>query len=151
MSLIAKDSTNVERSVKCSSLGRLEVEVTNGAGSPIPVTVVSGGGVTQNTWFNGLAATVADNVVTTIITHTVVGSTLYIEGFITTGELDAEYTFYIDNTKVLTLWSSEQQRNIFFNLTNAIIGAVGTIFDIKVKHYHTGKVADFNATLIGFR
>jgi len=122
-----------------------------GATNPIPVTIVSGGGITQNVFDYGTAVIVPANTVTTIKTHTVTGSTLFVTGWTASGEVDAEYQFFINASKVLTWRTSEQQRNAFVPFPNIVRSVVGTIFDIKVLHFYPGKVSDFDATLIGYR
>ena len=98
----------------------------------------------------GAQATVTAATITTIATHTVATNTLYLDGFVATGQYDADWTLVIDNVTKITFQTSEQDRTARHTFPTAQPIAIGSIIDVKVNHH--GPVAttgSFNATIIG--
>jgi hypothetical protein len=93
---------------------------------------------------------VAPSAITTIISYTVTGTDLWFDGFVASGTVDAEYTMHIDATEEISLWTSEQNRNIQFYPVKPMKISVGSTVAIKAIHYTSG-TADFKATVLGSR
>ena len=127
-----------------------EVEIANDIGNPVPVTIVSGAGTQTSFVKYGKQSAVPNGTLTTILTHTVVTTDLYLTGFIMTGEIDAEVGLYINTARAIPGRTSEQDRNLMLHFPSALKMAVGTILDLKIEHFYNGKVSDFEAALIGY-
>lgn len=138
MAAYSVDSDTVKR-VACDDLGRLKVVLTGLANA-----------ITSSTWLHADALTVASGSPVTILTHTVVGTSLYLDEIIATGQTDAEYTVLINSVIMLRYRTSEQNRTMEFKLPVSQILSVGTIIDIKVQHEYSF-TADFAATLLGHK
>ena len=94
---------------------------------------------------------IADNVVTTIHTHTVVSTDLMVDQIIASGTVDAEYRLVINGSTKAKYFTSEQDRTAKFNFPFPQKFIVGTVIDIKVVHFNTSVTGDFNASLIGHK
>lgn len=135
------DSDTVKR-VACNDQGHLKVNVAS-------LTGVANA-ITSSTWLYDEELTVASGSPVTILSHTVVGTTLYLDEIITTGQADAEYTVLINSVMKLRYRTSEQDRTMKFKLPVSQLLSVGTVIDIKVQHEYSF-TADFAATLLGHR
>jgi len=98
----------------------------------------------------GNATVVPSTTITTVVTHTVVGSTLYLDGFQLTGQVDGEITFVINTLIKMKIRSAEMDRNGVMIFPAPIKLTVGDIVDVKIEHFDTGTFT-FNATLFGHR
>lgn len=125
-----------------------EVEITNDYGNPVPVSIVSGSGIAFLEF--GSSTSIPANSLTTVLTHTVATSPLFLTNFFSSGELDAEVSFYVNTVRKLVWRTSEQQRNAEVPI-GPLRFPIGTILDIKVVHFYTGKTADFEASLVGYK
>lgn len=137
------DSDSIKR-VACNEQGHLKVAVTG-----LDLTGLANE-LSSSTWLHADALTVASGSPVTILSHTVVGTTLYLDEIITTGETDAEYTVVINSVIKLRYRTSEQDRTMEFKLPVSQLLSVGTTIDIKVQHEY-GFTADFAATLLAHR
>ena len=127
-----------------------EVEIKNDIGNPVPVTIVSGAGTQTSFIKYGKQSAVPNSSLTTVITHTVTTTDLYLTGFILTGEIDAEVGLYVNTSRAIPGRTSEQDRNLMLPFPSPLRMVVGTILDLKVEHFYNGKTSDFEAALIGY-
>jgi len=97
------------------------------------------------------ATAVPDNAVTTILTYTVAVDALLLDTLLITGQVDAEYVFTVNTVTKLKFRTSEQERSLKVAFPAAQKFAVGDILALKVIHYNTSGVFDFDATLIGHK
>ena len=147
MALIAKTTTNAQRSVLCDDTGRLIVTGISGSSTGGPITITPA--TTIITY--GDADTIGGNAQTTLIDYTnTTGDVVLMDGFVTTGTVDAEYEFQISAATKMILRSSEQDRNVAFFLPIAMRIENSSSVQIKVTHYKSYN-ADFDATLFGHR
>lgn len=94
--------------------------------------------------------TIAGNAQTTVLTYNNVGVTLWLDGFVTSGTVDAEYSMQIDTADQLVMRTAEEERNVEFKAPKPLKIAAGSTITIKVIHYKD-YTADFEATLFGSR
>lgn len=111
----------------------------------------TGSGSTVSVWEYGAQSTIADNSLTTILTYTVVGSSLMIDKIMATGNVDAEYQVLVNGFIKAKYMTSEQDRVAKFDFPTSQEVSVGGIISIKVIHYRTGLIGDFNCSLIGHK
>ena len=145
MSMIAKDTNNIQRSVKCDTDGTLLVggiTLSSVTVSIVPATsVVAYAGIT----------TIAGSVLTTLLDYTnTTGGLVLMDSFIAGGTVDAEYEFNIDGVKRGNFRSSEMDRNYQLNLPTPMRIANNGSITIKVTH-HDSFTADFDCTLFAHR
>ncbi len=86
----------------------------------------------------------------TILTYTVSTKQLWLDQIIVTGDVDAEYSIWIDTENKAGFRTSEQDRTGQVPFKPAHNMPVGTIIDIKVRHANTSS-SDFKASLIGHK
>lgn len=146
MSLIAKDATNINRSVLCDTDGRLLV-ISGGAGGLSAVSITPAiTSIVQNS-----ITTIAGSSQVTLLTYTnSTGALLQVGCVIATGSVDAEYELQLNATKFLMLRSSEQDRNVSANFSFGLRLEIASIFTVKVTHYDTF-VADFDCSLFLYK
>lgn len=130
-------STDSLKRIAVDSLGRLIISPS--------------GSVTQSIWEYGYQNTISDGSLTTLLTYTVSTSELYLNRIMASGTVDAEYQVLINGSIKAKYMTSEQDRVAKFDFPVAQEIAVGDIVAIKVVHFRTGLVADFNCSLIGHK
>jgi len=146
MSIIAKDVTNVSRSVLCDSTGRLLVVDSGGGGGGAVTITPASTPIVQNS-----ITTIAGSSQVTLLTYTnATGALLQVGSVIATGSVDAEYELQLNATKFLVLRSSEQDRNAAAHFGFGLRLEIGNILTVKVTHYDTF-VADFDCSLFLFK
>jgi len=96
------------------------------------------------------ATTVAGSSQTTIVTYTNTAVVLWLDGFIASGTVDAEYSLQVDAVDKFVLRSAEEDRNVQFHLPKPIKINASSVITIKVIHYKT-YTGDFEATILGSR
>lgn len=131
-------SSDTLKRVAVDNQGRLKVVVV---GAAVAVSVLEYEEIT----------TIADNVLSTILTYTVVGSSLLLDNIIASGDVDAEYQLVVDGDVKAKYRTSEQDRTAKFSFPASQQFSAGTIIDIKVIHFSTGQTSSFNTTLIGHK
>jgi len=116
--------------------GKLQVNVTVGVQEIDSVIVYD------------YANTVAKDTETTILTYTN-GSLkdMWLDGFVATGNVDARYSLYINNTLKIPHRTSITDVTAKMNFTTPIKIVPSTIIDIKVIHWWKNP-ADFEACLL---
>lgn len=145
MAMIAKTSSNVDKSVLCDSDGKLLVggiSITSVTVSIVPSTSIV---AYTNT------PTVPSSATTTLLDYTnTTGGLVLLDGFNAAGEVDAEYQMLINGTKKMVLWSSEQDRNVQFYLPTPMRVENNGSITIKVTSFR-GITADYNCSLFAHR
>lgn len=97
-------------------------------------------------------STVAHGVETTILTYTVpLPDSIYFDGVMATGTSDGLWAIYINSSRRIGFWTSEQDRTGSHRFPAPIKLNVGDIVDIKVIHYHPEFTADFEVTFLGHK
>jgi hypothetical protein len=130
-------STDSLKRIAVDSLGRIVISPS--------------GSISESVWEYGFQNTVADNSVTTLLTYVVTGSDLFLDKIMATGLVDAEYQVLVDGSIKAKYMTSEQDRVAKFDFPVAQEIAVGGIIAIKVIHFRSGIIADFNCSLIGHK
>ena len=147
MSIIAKDTANVSRSVQCDEFGRLVVIIGGGGTGGGAVTVTPAiTTISQNS-----ITTIAGSSQVTLLTYTnSSGAVALMNGFIVTGTVDAEYEMQINTIKTLVVRSSETQRNVQVFLPFGLRIENTNIVTLKVTHYETF-TASFDCSLFLYK
>ena len=96
---------------------------------------------------NGAVTSVADNILTTIVTYTP-GTNVKITKISVSGTNYAKIQLFINSSLVETLRMGPS-RNIVFNWIDPLGLSASTPLDIKVTHYITTETNDFEATVYG--
>lgn len=91
------------------------------------------------------AENVSYNTLTTILTFTASQDTL-ISLIVCSGEDYAKFQLFI-NTDLVATKRSGNKRNVEWSFPNSLLLRNGEILDVKVTHYFTGDVLDFEAGL----
>lgn len=131
-------STDAIKRVSVDTQGRLQV-------------VIVGESPTTSVFEYAEALTIADNALTTILTHTVVTADLLLDKILASGTVDAEYRIVVNGSTKAKYITSEQDRTAKFDFPVAQKFAIGDVIDIKVVHFNTSVTADFNTSLIGHK
>jgi hypothetical protein len=99
----------------------------------------------------GAVTNVADNTKTTIVSQAFVASTFENLTMVTaTGEDYAKFFVTLNGTDI-DVRRSGPDRNIVFDFTGAPYKLVsGDVVDVKVEHFNTGELVDFDATIYGY-
>jgi hypothetical protein len=98
----------------------------------------------------GAASNVAATTLTTILTKVADALFSNITIISVSGEVYARYILYI-NSNLLDVRRTGPDRNLQFDYTGSPLAlTVGDVVDIKVEHYNTGDLADFDATIYGY-
>jgi hypothetical protein len=90
---------------------------------------------------------VADGVLTTVLTYTAPADTR-ITRISTSGTDYAKFQIFV-NTVLIETKRSGPDRSLDFIFTAPLGLASGDVLDVKVTHYATGVLADFESTLYG--
>lgn len=93
------------------------------------------------------ATSVPDNSLTTILTFTAAADTR-LTRIAVSGTDYAKFQIFLDTVLIETRRSGPD-RSLDFAFTAPLGMAVGQILDIKVTHYATGVLADFESTIYG--
>lgn len=104
----------------------------------------------SSVWEYAEISSVAASAVTTILTHTVTTSKLFLDMILASGDVDAEFIIVVNGSNKARYKTSEQDRTAKFLFTAAQRFNVGDIIDIKVVHFASTSGA-FNASLIGHK
>lgn len=98
-----------------------------------------------NNALHGSVGSVPDNVLTTILTLT--ASTLHkIVRISCSGNDYAKFQLYL-NTNLIETRRSGPDRTIDFTFVHPLLVNNGDILDIKVTHYFTGELLDYESTI----
>jgi hypothetical protein len=116
--------------------GDVTASVTNTGGEPVVASSV------------GAQTGVSDNTLTTISTLTGNGFNRIVQ-ISCSGTCYAKWQMYINSTLKETRRSGPE-RNLYFTYNHPIQIAIGDVVDIKVIHYATGELHDFEATFYAF-
>jgi hypothetical protein len=111
----------------------------------------SSGSVSSSIIARDVVSTVADNALTTILSYTNTGSTLWLDKIVATGNVDGEYQVVIDTVTKFTFRTAEQQRTMDFLFPVPIKIGIGSIIDVKVTHFNASITGDFVASIAGHR
>ncbi len=116
----------------------LEVEVTGIPGAPVANT------------YNEVTL-VPSNTLTTVASYTVpAGKTFYCAGFTAGGDVNAWFKLFINGIAVLSARSTTAQQTVEASFLNANESALaGQTVQIKVTHYASGILAEFEGTILG--
>jgi len=125
-----------------------------------PAQVTGDLGVTGAVTINGISLSTvkstgsADNVpastLTTILSKTASVTFNNITIVSVSGEAYAKYILYL-NAAVLDIRRTGPDRNLQFDFTGSPLALItGDVVDIKVEHYNTGDLLDFDATIYGY-
>jgi hypothetical protein len=127
--------------------GKLKVSGTEGD----PVFVVVEGISVTNFNTNAAVTNVVDATKTTILTQAYVATTF--ENLVlvsVSGSYFAKYYLTLNGTDI-DIRRSSPDRNLQFDFTGAPLELVpGDTVDIKVEHFDTGTLHDFEATIYGY-
>lgn len=105
---------------------------------------------TSSVWEYSEVTSVPSAAVTTIHTHTVTSTKLFLDIILASGNLDAEYLIVVNGSTKARYKTSEQDRTAKFLFPSAQRFEIGDIIDIKVLH-DASTSGDFNASLIGHK
>ena len=98
----------------------------------------------------GLANSVPATTLTTILTSTYSTTFTNISIVSVSGDDYAKYTLVINGTDV-DVRRTGPDRNLTFDFTsNPLALSSGDVVDIKVEHFRSGQLLDFNATIYGY-
>ncbi len=99
----------------------------------------------------GSVSNVVDNTKTTILTQAYVAGTFENLTLVSVSGEDYAKFFVTINTIDVDIRRSGPDRNITFSYTGAPYAlSPGDIVDIKVEHFNTGDLVDFDATIYGY-
>jgi len=90
---------------------------------------------------------VGSTLLTTIVTYTAAALTK-VTRISTSGTVYAKFQLF-KNTTLIETKRSGPDRSMDFLFTSPLKLAIGDIIDVKVTHYQTGELADFEATIYG--
>ena len=91
---------------------------------------------------------VPDNSLTTIVTYTA-PSAKKISKISMSGTDYAKFQLFL-NTVLIDTKRSGPERSVDFNFDNPLALASSDVLDVKVTHYATGVLADFESTIYGY-
>jgi len=94
------------------------------------------------------ATLVTSNNLTTILTFTAIKDT-NISLITCSGDDYAKFQLFIDTVLIATKRSGPK-RNTEWNFNNPLLLNSGSILDVKVTHWHTGDVLNFESTLYAY-
>jgi len=98
----------------------------------------------------GTANNVPASTLTTILTKTADASLTNISIVSVSGEDYAKYTLVI-NATTIDIRRSGPARNLQFDFTaNPLKTNLGDVIDVKVEHFFSGDLLDFDATIYGY-
>ena len=95
----------------------------------------------------GEVASVSDNTLTTVTTMPANGIK-YITKILCSGHVSGKWDIYISNVRKATMRTID--RNVWFDFNLPLKILATEVVDIKVTHYDTGNLADFQATIFGY-
>ena len=93
--------------------------------------------------------TVAANSLITIVTYTATAD-MWLTGCITTGEIPAEFTLMVNLANKGVCRTSQQDRTGRIMLPQAIKILSGDIITVKVIHFETDDISNYDATIYGY-
>lgn len=111
--------------------------VFDGIFVPSSVSAIAGGSVTN----------VSDNTLTTILTHTAAVATRLTRIGVS-GTDYAKFQLFL-NAVLIETKRSGPARSLDFSFTSPLSMDGGDVLDVKVTHYATGVLADFESTIYG--
>lgn len=114
--------------------------------SPLPVVAKQ----EVSVWERAAAVTVPANVETTVLTHTVASSPLFLDELSMAGGFAAEFRVYLDAVLKLTE-RIEVGRPVARVPFHGLRVEVGGVLAVKVLHGQAGSTFDFEATLRGHK
>lgn len=88
---------------------------------------------------------VGDSTLTTVATYTI-SSEAQVGQVLCSGTTPAKFSIWINAVKIATQRSAADY-NAEFPINLSVTS--GDIVDVKVEHYHTGEIEDFEATILG--
>jgi len=98
--------------------------------------------------FDSLNTVAGSSQVTLVTYENSTGQDIWLDGFMSTGTVDACFALVIDTNMKMEYRTSEQDRTAKVLFPKAIKVPDGTIVDIKVEHSYLF-TADFTGTIIG--
>jgi len=116
--------------------GNVSATVTDSGGEPINITVV------------GAQTSVSDNTMTTLVTMVANGYNRLVQISVS-GTAYAKYLLYI-NSGLKETRRSGPERNLYFTYNHPIRLNAGDVVDLKVIHYNTGLLENFEATIFAY-
>lgn len=99
---------------------------------------------------NGTALAVPANTLTTIMTASYSATFNNISIISVSGEDYAKYSLVINAATVDTRRSGPDRNLVFDYTSNPLKLSSGDVVDIKVEHFATGSLLDFEATIYGY-
>lgn len=130
--------TDETKRIETDSQGNLHVHVdVDDSAIPNSVLPLAGGSVTA----------VPDATITTICTFTATGSTK-VTRISCSGTIYGSYRLFL-NTVLIETKRSSPDRSIDFSFSSPLQLNLSDILDVKVTHYYTGHLEDFDATVYG--
>lgn len=91
---------------------------------------------------------VPDNSQTTIVTYTVIADTR-LSKIVVSGTDYAKFELF-KNAVLVETRRTGPERNLDFNFDNPLMLSTGDVLDVKVTHYNTGVLANFESTVYGY-
>lgn len=91
---------------------------------------------------------VPDNSLTTIVTYTAVADTR-LSKIVVSGTDYAKFEVF-KNAVLIETRRTGPERNLDFGFDNPLMLQAGDVLDVKVTHYNTGVLADFESTVYGY-
>lgn len=95
----------------------------------------------------GEVSNVSDSTLTTVTTMPANG-VKYITKILCSGFVSGKWDIYIDSVRKATMRTID--RNVWFDFNLPMKVLATEVVDVKVTHYDTGQVADFQATIFGY-
>jgi len=129
-------------------------QVTDGGGGVAQITIPSSAGpssgITSSVFIRGTATTVASGSQTTVTSYTNTGTTLWLDGVVGEGQIDAEWELVVDASIKISFRSGGIDCTGQLWFPRAIRIPVGSIIDVKVTH-HFSSTCDFSSSIVAHR
>ena len=141
--VFGKDDNDTVREIPIVDLGSGDFAVRT-------ITTLAPGPEGDSIMEFGSVTTIAPNSQSTVLSISTGLQMLYLDGFVVTGSIDAEFTLHIATAEKIAVRTAGADRTetVMFPVTQKI--PASTTVDIKVTHWYKS-TADFKATLIGHR
>lgn len=121
-------------------------------GTPTDPIYVIAEGMGATTYYKfGSASSVPDTTKTTILSVTFAATTFENISLVAASGHDYAKFYLTLNSVDIDIRRSGPDRNLFFDFRSmAYALTTGDVVDVKVEHFHSGDLLDFNATIYGY-
>ena len=108
--------------------------------------------ITSNTTVvaNNTATSVPANIETTIVSYSTGATATYITTILCSGQQYGKFRYFENVTPKIVLRGGSD-RNVIFTINTPLKVPAGTTISVKVTHFNTGDLPDFECSILGYK